>query len=277
MKRRIIQILSLIATNSYVQGFLNSTIYKGDTKVVCVPGLNCYSCPGAIGACPIGAMQAVIGSRKYSLSFYVLGLLMAFGIVLGRAVCGLLCPFGFIQDMLYKIKIKKLTVPKKIDSILRYLKYVVLMVMVLILPMFWVNKFGIASPYFCQFICPVGTLEGGIPLIIGNESLREMIGWLFNWKMFLLIVTVVSSMLIYRPFCKYICPLGAIYALFNKFSFYQIKIDRDCCTGCKICEKICKMNVPILKNPNHSECIRCGDCKNACPQNAMKHIIMKTY
>lgn len=269
MKRRIIQLLSLIATNSYVQGFLKSTIYKGDTKVVCVPGLNCYSCPGARGACPIGAMQAVIGSRKYSISFYVLGILMAFGIVLGRAICGFLCPFGFLQDMLYKIKIKKFSVPKKLDSKLRYLKYIILIFMVFLLPMFLVNKYGIAPPYFCQYICPAGTLEGGIPLIIGNESLRQMLGWLFSWKMFLLIITIYTSMIIYRPFCKYICPLGAIYALFNKYSFYQINIDTNKCTGCRICEKACKMNVPVLKNPNHFECIRCGDCKKACPTGAI--------
>lgn len=269
MKRRIIQVLSLIASNSYIQGFLNSTIYKGDTKVVCVPGMNCYSCPGAKGACPIGAMQAVIGSRKFNIPFYVLGILMAFGILLGRAVCGFLCPFGFIQDMLYKVKIKKVTVPKKLDDGLRYLKYVVLAVMVIILPMFLVSKYGIAPPYFCQYICPVGTLEGGIPLVLGNESLRSSLGWLFNWKMFLLIVTLVASMVIYRPFCKYICPLGAIYALFNKFSFYQMNIDKSKCTSCKICEKVCKMNVPVLKNPNHTECIRCGECKNACPENAI--------
>lgn len=269
MKRQIIQLLSLIASNSYIQGFLNSTIYKGNLKVTCVPGLNCYSCPGARGSCPIGALQAVSGTKEYSISLYVLGFLMAFGILLGRVICGFLCPFGFFQDILYKIRIKKINVPPKIDKPLRYFKYIILVVFVVILPTFLNNDYGISSPYFCKLVCPVGTLEGGIPLVLGNEGLRSMVGFLFGWKMLILISVIIFSVFIYRPFCKYLCPLGAIYGLFNKFSFYQMAIDEDKCIKCKRCESVCNMGVKFLSNQNDSECIRCGDCKNICPKDAI--------
>jgi len=194
---------------------------------------------------------------------------MLFGVVFGRLICGFLCPFGFIQDLLYKIKLPKITVPKKVDKPLRYLKYAVLILPVVILPIFLTNKFGMAQPYFCQWICPAGTLEGGIPLVLMNKGLRDMVGFLFNWKMALLIFTILSSILIYRPFCKYICPLGAFYSLFNKYSFYQMNVDKLKCNGCKICEKQCKMNVEITKEINSLECIRCGECKDVCPKGAI--------
>ncbi|WP_330364976.1 4Fe-4S binding protein [Anaerovorax odorimutans] len=269
MKRTIIQIFATAITNSYLVGFSKGKIFTGDTKHFCVPGLNCYSCPAAIGSCPIGAMQAVLGGRKFSISFYVFGIIMLFGVIFGRLVCGFLCPFGFFQDLLYKIKTRKIRVPIKIDKPLRYLKYIMLIIPVILLSVLLTNQFGIAEPYFCKWICPVGTLEGGVPLLIKNESLRNMVGFLFNWKMFLLIITVILSILIYRPFCKYICPLGAFYSFFNKWSFYQMDIDRLKCTNCKECESACKMNVNVLKNINSIECIRCGDCKEACSQNAI--------
>lgn len=268
-KRHLIQTLAAMITNANAKGFFEGTIYKGSTKTVCVPGLNCYSCPGAVGACPIGSLQAVAGGGKYKISYYIFGFLLLFGVIFGRLICGFLCPFGFIQDLLYKIPTPKLTVPRKIDKALRYLKYLILLIPVILLPILLTDQFGTAPPYFCKWICPAGTLEGGIPLLIQNESLRNMVGFLFDWKVFLLILTIVSSILVYRPFCKYVCPLGALYSLFNKFSFYQMNVDKNKCTGCKACERNCKMNVEITKNINSLECIRCGECKTVCKQGAI--------
>lgn len=268
-KRHIIQTITTIITNGYIAGFMKGKIFAGNSKFICVPGLNCYSCPGAIGSCPIGSLQAVLGGRKHNFSFYVLGFIMLFGVLLGRFVCGFLCPFGFLQDLLHKIKSPKTKVPKKIDKPLRYLKYAMLLIPVILLPIFLTNQYGMAQPYFCQWICPAGTLEGGIPLLIKNEPLRETIGFLFNWKMGILVLIIVASIFIYRPFCKYICPLGAFYSLFNKFSFYQMNVDKLKCNGCKTCEKQCRMNVKITKDINSMECIRCGECKKACPKGAI--------
>lgn len=268
--RHLIQAVSALLMNGNLKGFFQGKIWQGQSKQVCVPGLNCYSCPGALGACPIGSLQAVLNGRQKNLSFYVTGLLILFGTIFGRLICGFLCPFGFLQELLYKIPVRKWKIPKKIDDRLRYLKYVILVVFVLLLPAFLHGTYGIGDPWFCKYICPAGTLEGGIPLVSVNSGLRSMVGVLFSWKILILILVLVASMYIYRPFCKYMCPLGAIYGLFNRFSIYQMQVEKDKCTHCGICEKTCLMQVNVTENINSPECIRCGACKNACPVHAIK-------
>ena len=268
-KKNIIQALATLATNANLKGFFEGRIYTGNTKVACVPGLNCYSCPGAVGSCPIGSLQAVIGSKKFSISYYVFGIMILIGALLGRLVCGLLCPFGFVQDLLYKIPTPKFKIPEKIDRPLRYLKYAILLVFVILLPMFLTNQFGLGAPYFCKLICPAGTLGGALPLLATNEGLRATIGFLFFWKLSILIVIVALSIFTYRPFCKYICPLGAFYSFFNKIGFYKMEFVQDKCVNCGLCEKSCKMDINVRANPNSLECIRCGACTAACRHDAL--------
>lgn len=267
--RLTVQVVFTALTNGYLLGYMNGKIYKGDSKKFCVPGLNCYSCPGAIASCPIGSLQAVLGSKDFKFSFYIIGLLMITGAFLGRFVCGWLCPFGLVQDLLYKIPgIKKI---KKVpgDKYLRFLKYLILIIFVIILPLSISNYSGYGSPWFCKLICPSGTLFAGIPLVAMNDSLRRIIGPLFTWKMSILILIVILSIKIYRPFCKYLCPLGAIYAPFNKYSLYKYEVNHIKCVKCDMCHKKCDMNVAIYKTPNHPECIRCGKCIDVCPKNAI--------
>ncbi len=270
MKRLLTQIGFFLATNLNLRGFVTGRIYKGPLKSVCVPGLNCYSCPGALGACPIGALQAVSGGAKHQVSLYVMGLLTLFGVALGRFVCGWLCPFGWVQDLLSRINKRKLRMPTQVDRPLRLLKYGILAVFVVLLPMVGTNAFGIAPPYFCQYICPSGTLFGGLPLLLTNESLRGAAGLLFSWKAALLALFVGLSVVIDRPFCKYVCPLGAIYALFNKVSFVRLTVDAHKCVGCGKCARACPMQVPMPAQPNHMECIRCGKCGKVCAEDAIK-------
>lgn len=268
--RHGVQVIWALLTNSYLAGFVQGKIYKGGLKNLCVPGMNCYSCPGARGACPIGAMQAVIGNWNFKFAFYVAGFLMFVGALLGRFVCGWLCPFGLIQDLLHKIPFPKKVKTFRGDKLLRKLKYVILVIFVILLPMFLVDILGQGAPYFCKLICPVGTLEGGIPLVLLNKSLRSALGWLYTWKLLLLAVTVFMSILIYRPFCKYICPLGAVYSVFNPISVFKYRLDKEKCVDCGACAKVCKMQVEPVQNVNHPECIRCGQCKKACPVGAIK-------
>ena len=150
LKRRIrlwVQLGVSALTNGYASGFVGGKIFTGPSKAYCVPGLNCYSCPGALGSCPIGALQAVLGSRDYRFAFYLTGFFMMIGAVLGRFVCGWLCPFGLVQDLLYKIPfVKKL---KKLpgDRWLKWLKYVLLIGFVILLPLFVVDVIGQGSPF----------------------------------------------------------------------------------------------------------------------------------
>ncbi len=266
--RRLVQTITALGTNSYLKGFIDGNIFKGVTKNFCVPGLNCYSCPGALGACPIGSLQAVIGAIEYKMSFYILGIITLFGTLFGRFICGWLCPFGFIQELFYKIPSKKYRISGR--NRLKYLKYIILVVFVILMPMLLVNKYGIGAPAFCKYICPAGTLEAGIPLVLVNSSLRGAVGFLFSWKVFLLVITIEASILINRPFCRFICPLGAIYSLFNPIALYRMEVLENKCIDCGICQKTCKLDVDIRNNPNSGECIRCGECIEACPTKAIK-------
>ena len=267
--RLIIQASFAALSNGYIKGFANGQIFEGSSKFICVPGMNCYSCPGALGACPIGSLQATLNAREYRISLYVAGLLVVFGSVLGRFVCGFLCPFGLIQDVLFKIPFVKKLRRLPGEKGLRWLRFVFLGVFVILLPMFVIDITGLGESWFCKWICPVGTLEGGIPLVLLNNAMRGAAGFIFRWKLAILIVTILSSIIIYRPFCRYVCPLGAVYGIFNKISFCRLKIDTEKCTKCGACQKICKLDIPVYEKPNSMDCIRCGECKAGCPHGAI--------
>lgn len=276
--RLIVQALWTALTNGYVYGFTEGKIYTGQAKNICVPGLNCYSCPGAFGACPIGSLQATLDSPSFKVSCYVFGFLMLFGSLFGRFVCGWLCPFGMVQDLIYKIPLFKKKKRKNLPGhkYLIYLKYVILIVFVIILPSVVVDAGGGGSPWFCEYICPSGTLLGGIPLTILNAELRAAAGIRFAWKVTLLAAVLVCDLIVYRPFCKYLCPLGAIYSVFNPIALYRFEVDKEACVKCGLCQKACKMDIKVWEKPNSPECIRCGECRHACPKGAIKCHSFKT-
>ncbi len=269
-KRKIIQGITTFVYNFNLKGFFTGEIYTGKLKNACVPGLNCYSCPGAAGSCPIGALQSILGNYKYQFSFYIFGFLMLIGTILGRFVCGYLCPFGLFQELLYKIKSKKF----KIKRVFVYTKYFILAIFVIALPLFHTNVIGLGDPAFCKYICPAGTIEAGIPLVLLNKPLQGIVGWLFGWKLFILIVFIIGSVFSFRPFCKLICPLGAIYSLFNKVSVFRYAFDEAKCINCNKCVETCKMDVIPHLNVNDIECIRCGECIEVCPTNALTQIVV---
>lgn len=266
--RLLVQLLFSLLTNGHWSGFFSGQIYQGDGKRCCVPGLNCYSCPGALGACPLGSLQAVLSDARYKLSFYVSGFFLVIGAALGRFVCGWLCPFGLVQELLHKIPAPKISrLPG--EKWWRMLKYVFLLLFVIGLPLLLVDGFGYGEAWFCKYICPSGTLSGGIPMLALNAPLRDAAGPLFAWKAVVLLVIVLASLFIFRPFCRYFCPLGAIYGLFNPISLYRFKIDRDKCVSCGACQQNCRMGIDVLKTPNTPECIRCGDCLRSCQHQAL--------
>ena len=360
--RGLFQAGATLLTNLHLPNFLKGGIYQGKGKAVCVPGLNCYSCPAASGACPIGSFQAVVGSSKFSFSYYITGFLILLGVLLGRFICGFLCPFGWFQELLHKIPTKKISTKKlkpltyikyavllfmvvlmpmlitndvgmgdpffckylcpqgvlegaiplaAVNSGIRaalgvllgrficgflcpfgwfqellhkiptkkistkklkpltYIKYAVLLFMVVLMPVLITNDVGMGDPFFCKYLCPQGVLEGAIPLAAVNSGIRAALGALFSWKLGILITVIVLSVLFYRPFCKWLCPLGAFYALLNKVSLFGMKVDKHKCVSCGKCAKACKMDVDVTKAPDHTECIRCGMCIRACPTKAV--------
>ena len=264
-----IQAGATLLTNLHLPNFLKGGLYQGTGKTVCVPGLNCYSCPAASGCLPHRGVSG--GCRVVKVRLFLLynGLPNTrWEYCLGRFICGFLCPFGWFQELLHKIPTKKLST-KRLKP-LTYLKYAVLLVMVFLLPAFLVNDVGMGDPFFCKYLCPQGVLEGAIPLSVANSGIRAALGTLFTWKLGILIAVIVLSVLFYRPFCKWLCPLGAFYALLNKVSLFQMKVDKNKCVSCGKCAKACKMDVDVTKTPNHTECIRCGMCVRACPTNAVR-------
>ena len=265
VKRKLIQMAAFGFSNAHRLNFSGGRIYKGKWKQFCNPGLNCYSCPAASFACPIGALQAVGSSMNFNFSFYVVGFLLAVGVLLGRAVCGYLCPFGLLQELLHKIPFPRL----KLWKGFLYVKYLMLVVFVILLPIVATNNLGMGKPAFCQYICPAGTLEAGIPLLLTHNELRQTIGSLFSLKMIILIITIMGCLLVYRFFCKVLCPLGAIYGLMNKISIYHLEVDPHKCVNCGKCSRVCKMEVDPVKNPASAECIRCGKCAAECPMQAI--------
>lgn len=262
------QIIYTIITNGYVFGFRNGKIYKGSLKYACVPGLNCYSCPGAVGSCPLGALQAALNQRNITVPFAVLGFFFIFGSVLGRFVCGWLCPFGLVQDLLHKIPLFRKKKQLPFHNLLKQFKYVVLAGLVIIGSAFLFTGFA-KVPAFCKYLCPSGTLFGAIPLISMNGDLQSQIGGLFFWKLGVLLVILLLSIKVYRPFCQYLCPLGAIYGLFNRFSLVQVKWEQDKCTSCMACKRACPVDLSPEEISVSAECIRCGKCVDVCPHECL--------
>ena len=272
--RLTIQIIYTVLTNGYLYGFLSGKIYQGKLKYACVPGLNCYSCPGAVASCPMGALQALLNQNGFHIPFGILGFFFLFGSLLGRTVCGWLCPFGLVQDLLYRIPLflKRKKLP--FHRILKYGKYAVLVFLVCAGSLFLFGGFA-RVPAFCKYLCPSGTLLGALPLLSANELLRSQIGSLFFWKLGVLLLILLLSIKIYRPFCQYLCPLGAIYGWFNRFSLVQIRWEKEACISCKACRNACPMDLSVHEISRSPECIRCGKCVTVCPAKCLHMSVKK--
>ena len=266
-KRRIIQLYAALLTNANLKGFATGYIYIGDAKYSCVPGMNCYSCPGATGACPLGSLQNALNASNTKLPYYIFGILLLYGILFGRWICGFLCPFGLIQDLMYKIKTPKVH-KNRLTHTASYLKYILLIVFVIFIPLLYAGKMPL--PGFCKYICPSGTLLGAGGLLSNekNADLLGMLGPLFTWKFLLLVVFLVGIVFIYRFFCRFFCPLGAIYGLFNKISLLGMDLNKSKCIDCGLCIGECLMDV---KKVGDHECISCGRCVNVCPTKAITY------
>jgi ferredoxin-type protein NapH len=275
--RRWIQTAAVLVSNAYLIFPFTRTIYQGKLKAVCTPGLNCYSCPAAAGACPLGALQNFyatlrpgLETGRFHLGLYVVGFLGIIGSLVGRMPCAWVCPFGFLQELINKIPSRKYEIP----HFLIYGKYVFLVMFVVILPAVVVDDFGYGVTWFCKYVCPAGTLEAGIPMLILQPPLRELIGILFYNKVAILLVLLILMVFVKRPFCRVVCPLGAIYSLFNRASAFRMVHHPDKCVRCKQCYQDCPMGVRFYEGANQVDCIRCLKCyQESCKYGAISYEI----
>jgi polyferredoxin len=273
LARKWVQALWLFLANGFWGFPATGSLYQGPLKVICSPGLNCYSCPAATTYCPIGSLQQLLLGIRFSLQggqyffgTFVLGSMGMLGAVFGRFICGWACPFGFVQELLYKIPSVKISIP----NWLRWFKYMFLLLFVIILPLLLVDDFGMGKPWFCRFVCPAGTLEAGIPMLILIPDLRSTVGWLYLNKLLILAGFTVWSIIASRPFCRTTCPLGAFYALFSRYQLIKLKFNEDNCTKCKACHKVCPVEIKFNETPNSCECVNCMRCMTeACPSDAI--------
>lgn len=266
MTRRLVQLYSALLYNAHLKGFAEGQIYTGPLKNVCVPGLNCYSCPGAVGACPLGSLQNAVAASADRPAFYVVGLLLLFGLLLGRVICGFLCPFGLLQELLHKIPTKKLK-KSPLTRKLSWLKYGILIVFALAIPA-WFALRRLPLPGFCKYICPAGTLEGAVMLLLhpANTALREMTGGLFWWKFTLMVLILGACVFVFRAFCRFLCPLGALYSLLSRLALLGVRVDQERCVDCGACVRSCPMDI---RSVGDRECVHCGNCIDICPTKAI--------
>lgn len=272
--RKLVQIIAAFLTNSYLLFPLTKNIYQGPLKVICSPGLNCYSCPASTTYCPIGAIQQLLLGVRFSLetgayyfSSYIVGTIGLIATSTGRLTCGWLCPFGLIQELLHKIPSGR---KREVYALLRYVKYFMLIAFVFLFPLLLTNEWGMGKPWFCKFVCPAGTLEAGIPMLLLQPDLRAAIGYLFYNKLFWLIFFLVWSVFTSRPFCKTSCPLGAFYGLFNKLSLIKLDHIESNCTKCGACARVCPMGIQFNEAVGSRECIMCMRCmKEGCQFGAI--------
>lgn len=255
-RRRWVQLGSTILVNSYVLLRLFP-----DLKGIPCPGFNCYACPGAIFACPIGSLQHFAAVGQFP--FYVLGILSLIGIGVGRLACGWLCPFGWFQDALFGLRRRLKRNIWQVSNRYGWLPYTFLVVLVGIVP------YITHEPWFSK-LCPQGALEAGIPLVLFDPVIRSQAGWLFVLKIAILVGFVIWMVHTARPFCRFVCPLGAIWSPFNRVSTLHLALDRASCTECGACQRACPVSIVPNQEPNSVRCIRCTECVRVCPTAALR-------
>jgi len=213
------------------------------------PGLHCYACPLAITVCPIGLMQNLIISG--TVPFYFLGVVATYGLLLGRGWCGWFCPFGTVNDLLAfrKARFVRALSPLKL----------------LVLLGTGVAAWRLADTWFCK-LCPAASLTASLPYLgLGVAEVNTP----FLIHMGILTIVLVGMVFVARFWCRYLCPMGGLLSLFNRVSFFGLRLRADRCTECGVCARSCPMGIEPHQKINSSDCLKCGKCIPACKSSAL--------
>ena len=225
----------------------------------CGPVFHCYACPLALLGCPIGVMAQF--SALHLFPFFAVGLLIAVGVLLGAIVCGWICPFGLLQDIAAKVPTPRVKIPRWMG----HFRYVVLVGAVLAIPFL----FGEGHPLFFCRICPAGGVQKSLPDVVSAAFAGEVIPWPNIIKIAVTAGFIGAIFFAIRPWCRVLCPLGAIFGFFNRFSLFTLDLKEHQCTQCGRCRTLCKYGVQPDKTPNADNCIRCLECTR-CGPGALK-------
>jgi polyferredoxin len=205
----------------------------------------------------LAANYAAAFSFWQTVPFLLIGVLVLAGALVGSLVCGWACPFGFLQDLLGRVRSRKWLIPAWLGN----LRFAVLVGMVLFLP-WYLGTRGI--PYEDQAVsicrlCPAGALEAGVYYSV--SSVVAGTGWVMSWyKVLILVVFLAAAVMIQRPWCRVLCPLGGFLSLFNRFSLFHLRFNPRNCVQCNLCRSRCAIGVKVDQRVNTRECIRCLEC-----------------
>ena len=213
------------------------------------------SCPfGGIETAWAAASTGTLIRQTGPSNLILLGLLLIAAILTGRAFCGWACPLGTVQEWIARLARRvtggrgawlPVTVPERLDRILRLGKYVVLALVL------WASTSAVV-PVLIPF-CPYRTLF--------TFNVGSLLGWAVLLALFL------TSLVVDRFWCRYLCPLGAILAPFNKLSLWHIRVQKTSCVSCGICKRACPVDLDVVHEVERGgECIRCLECVRSCPR-----------
>jgi len=264
-KRLISQLVFLVSSNLGALGLKTG---------FCYPFFYCQACPSATSACPIRVLEASAykNSVTWKLLLYPLTMIGVTGVITGRAVCGWVCPVGLMQrgtgswarKMSRFKRVKRIKDHfRRVDSYMRYSKYVVLVVLVFL------------TSYFIGFyltdICPVGFLVGTIPVMVLYPGVFTP-AFYFPAALIIFVLFIVLVLTVERGWCRYLCPVGALLSLFNKVSILHVSVDeKEKCIHCNACVNICPMGVDVYNMHRDPECILCGRCVDVCPKGIIRY------
>jgi ferredoxin-type protein NapH len=216
----------------------------------CAPVFHCYACPLATFACPIGVLANF--SALHLIPFITIGFLIVVGALFGSLFCGWACPFGLLQDLGSRIPTYKFELPRWTG----HFRFVVLGLMVVAIP----YLFGEEHPLFICRVCPAGGLEAAVPNMVSQAVAHQPIVWPSTLKLTIIGVFIGSILFLRRPWCRVLCPLGAIFSAFNRVSAFFLRFEAGKCTDCQRCGTLCQYNIEPQKSPNDLRCIRCLEC-----------------